>query len=297
YKKEVVDYMIAEYKTSRTPNPDVMCNKEIKFGAFLDWAKKQGVDFIATGHYARIYPKLDFGQPQSPTLGSTLGLLESKDKNKDQSYFLWTLTQEQLKYVLFPVGHLQKEEVRKLAKQFGLPQATRKDSQGLCFLGQVDMKEFLSRYIKQKMGNVLNKKGEIIGYHNGAAFFTIGERHGFIITKKNPNDKPLYVASKDIAKNTITVSKNIITREKSQRAPLTLKSVNWISGRFPQKKDLFCRLRYRQNKVKCKAQNEKGKIKVLLQEENYLPAQAGISPGQSLVFYNGEECLGGGIVQ
>ncbi|MEK7117159.1 MAG: aminomethyltransferase beta-barrel domain-containing protein, partial [Patescibacteria group bacterium] len=121
--------------------------------------------------------------------------------------------------------------------------------------------------------------------------------HGFIITKKNPNDTPLYVASKDIAKNTITVSKNIITREKSQRAPLTLKSVNWISGRFPQKKDLFCRLRYRQNKVKCKAQNEKGKIKVLLQEEKCLPAQAGISPGQSLVFYDDEKCLGGGIVQ
>ena len=312
YKKEVVDYMIAEYKAGRTPNPDVMCNKEIKFGAFLNWAKKNGADYIATGHYAIRYEnhtkdneskrkKLE-GRHLPPLSKERsdevrVRLFEGADKNKDQSYFLWTLTQEQLKYVLFPVGHLQKEEVRKLAKQFGLPQATRKDSQGLCFLGQVDMKEFLSRYIKQKMGNVLNKKGETIGYHNGAAFFTIGERHGFTITKKNPNDKPLYVVSKDIAKNTITVSENTTPYKKSQRASLTLKGVNWILGRFPPKNDLSCRLRYRQKKIKCKAQNKKSKIEVLLQEENYLPAQAGISPGQSLVFYNGEECLGGGIVR
>src|SRR6185436_15326157 len=196
YKEEVVDYMIAEYEEGRTPNPDVMCNKEIKFGAFLRWALANGADYVATGHYARTLP---LGEGR-------VGLSESKDKNKDQSYFLWTLTKEQLNHILFPVGHLIKSEVRKLAKEFDLPQATRKDSQGLCFLGQVDMKEFLSYYIKAERGSVLNERGEKIGYHEGAIFFTLGERHGFTVTEKGSEDKPLYVVAKNINKNTITVS-------------------------------------------------------------------------------------------
>lgn len=294
YKKEVVDYMIAEYKVGRTPNPDVMCNKEIKFGAFLDWVKKQGADFVSTGHYAQKIETTE-GDPWPISVGQrspSVVLKEGLDKNKDQSYFLWTLTQEQLKHILFPVSHLQKDEVRKLAKKFGLPQATRKDSQGLCFLGQVDMKKFLSRYIEQREGSVLSEKGEVIGRHNGAAFFTIGERHGFTITKKAPDDQPLYIIAKDMKSNTITVAENIIPHNPtSQWEPLTLDSVNWVSGKMPEKKNLFCRLRYRQKKVKCKAQNEKGQIKVLLKENLY------ISPGQSLVFYDNETCLGGGIVR
>ena len=194
YKKEVVDYIIAEYKIGRTPNPDMMCNKEIKFGHFLRFALKNGADYVATGHYAR-----------NELRGVNYELWEGKDKNKDQSYFLWALTQDQLGHILFPIGHLQKKEVRKLAEKFGLPQATRKDSQGLCFLGKVDMKEFLSRYMPQKRGDVLNEKGEVMGHHNGALFFTIGERHGFTITKKTESRVPLYVASKDVKKNTITV--------------------------------------------------------------------------------------------
>jgi tRNA-specific 2-thiouridylase len=290
YKEEVVDYMVREYKAGLTPNPDVMCNKEIKFGAFLKWAKERGEDFVATGHYARI----GFASPESRRSRDDSPdevLLEAKDKNKDQSYFLWTLAQNQLKHILFPVGAMKKEEVRKLALKFGLPQATRKDSQGLCFLGQVDMKEFLSAYIPAKKGDVLDKNGKIIGFHNGAVFFTIGERHGYSITKKTPGDKPLYVISKDINNNTITVAEQITPHEKSQGAFLILESVNWVSGYFPENKNLWCRLRYRQEKIPCNIEREKNKIKVLLKESQY------ISPGQSLVFYDGEMCLGGGIMR
>ena len=286
YKKEVVDYMIDEYKKGRTPNPDVMCNKEIKFGAFLDWAIGKGADFVATGHYCI----------KHEIRNSKFEILEAKDKNKDQSYFLWTLTQEQLKHIVFPVGHLQKEEVRKLAKKFKLPQAVRKDSQGLCFLGQIDMKEFLSGYIEQKQGNTLNEKGEVIGRHRGAVFFTIGERHGFTVTKKLSNDKALYVASKNIKENTITVSSKITTDLKCKEGDplyIRLEQINWITdlNKF-NLRSLHCRLRYRQKKIKCQVEIvKKGQVSVKLGEDTY------ISPGQSLVFYDGEKCLGGGILE
>ena len=283
YKKEVVDYMIAEYKKGGTPNPDVMCNKEIKFGHFLKFALKNGADFVATGHYARC-PTSDVWQTKHPMLGYQL--FEGKDKNKDQSYFLWTLTQEQLKHILFPIGHLQKEEVRKLAKKFGLPQATRKDSQGLCFLGKIDMKDFLSRYIFQKRGDVLNEKGEVIGYHNSALFFTIGERHGFIITKKSDGKSPLYVVSKNVEKNTITVaSKHFGRSSKMLSKEVKLKNINLIR-KIPSK-NLLCRIRYRQEKIPCKIE----KNKVIFDKP-----QMSVSPGQSLVLYDGEICLGGGII-
>ncbi len=294
YKKEVVDYMITEYKKGRTPNPDVMCNKEIKFGYFLKFALKNGADFVATGHYVRS-PTSDIGLAQYPMLGYQL--LEGSDKNKDQSYFLWTLTQKQLKHILFPIGNLQKIEVRKLAKKFNLPQATKKDSQGLCFLGKVDMKEFLARYITSKKGKVLNEKEEVIGYHNGALFFTIGERHRFTITKKTTKETPLYVVAKDIKKNTITVApKIIIPHSKSQGEPLTLKDTNWILGEISDiSKNLFCRIRYRQKKVKCKINisNNKNKeeAKIIFDKP-----QAGVSTGQSLVLYYKDICLGGGII-
>jgi len=302
YKKEVVDYMISEYKAGRTPNPDVMCNKEIKFGHFLKFALKNGADFVATGHYAKL----------SKNKKGSFVLSEAKDKNKDQSYFLWTLTQEQLKHILFPIGHLQKAEVRKLAKKLGLPQAEKKDSQGLCFLGKVDMKEFLSRYISQKKGSVLDTEGEIIGHHNGALFFTIGERHGFTITKKSDKEVPLYVAAKDIKKNTVTVvpaARKKIANGKvwpsdseeirglfqeqffSGGASAILSNINIINPTSLKlcrtKENLSCRIRYRQEKVRCKMEREK----VIFDNP-----QMGVSPGQSLVLYDGEICLGGGII-
>jgi len=184
YKKEVVDYMIKEYKAGRTPNPDVMCNKEVKFGAFLKKATSMGADYVATGHYAINQLRIKNYELQT-----------GKDPSKDQVYFLWTLKQKQLEKILFPIGHLKKIEVRRLAKNFNLPVAEKKDSQGICFLGAINLKQFLKHYIKEKKGKVIlaspeagNGGEEVIGYHNGVVFYTLGERHGFIITKKGPND-------------------------------------------------------------------------------------------------------------
>lgn len=318
YKKEIVDYMIREYRDGNTPNPDVLCNKEIKFGHFLDFALKSGADFVATGHYCE---KLEIKNSKLEKIklregeGGEVSLFEASDKNKDQSYFLWTLTQDQLRHILFPIGHLQKQEVRKLAEKFGLPQATRRDSQGLCFLGQVDMKEFLSRYIKPKKGNVLNQKGEVVGEHDGAFFFTIGERHGFTITKKSPEDSPLYVVSKDIKKNTITVSEKIVGEsgkkfsDKSLASPTSvgeetrglleetffqigLKNINWIEDKEPElDKEYLARIRYRQEKISCKIKIEEGRVFVVFGEKPW-----GLSSGQSLVLYEKEKMLGGGVI-
>ncbi|MDP3726262.1 MAG: tRNA 2-thiouridine(34) synthase MnmA [bacterium] len=279
YKKEVIDYMIAEYKTGRTPNPDVTCNKTIKFGAFLKKAKKMGADLIATGHYARVKG------------GKHTKLLAGRDKNKDQSYFLWTLTQEQLRQTLFPVGNYTKPNVRELARKFGLPNAERKESQGLCFVGKFDFKEFLKHYIKEKRGEVLGEGGEAIGHHNGALFYTIGERHGFTITKKTPEDPPFYIVAKDIKKNTLTVS----PRGKAEfglTKEVVLKNVHWISGNAPDTKKTYqARARYRQplQNVRYKIQDTRYKI-------FFEKPQRAISSGQSLVLYNGEKCLGGGII-
>lgn len=288
YKKEVVDYMIAEYKSGRTPNPDIMCNREIKFGHFLEFALRNGADFIATGHYAR-NPTSDVWFAQHPMLGYKL--LEGKDKNKDQSYFLWTLTQKQLKHILFPIGHLQKLEVRRLAKKFDLPQAARKDSQGLCFLGKIDMKKFLSRYIPQNRGDVLDEKGKVVGYHDGALFFTIGERHGFNITQKTDREVPSYVVKKDIDKNTLTVTCQI-TPQTGLVQWSSLYFLSWVFGKMPNLNNKYsCRIRYRQEKIGCRIKKGGGKIKIIFDKP-----QRAVSTGQSLVLYDGEICLGGGII-
>jgi len=289
YKKEVVDYMIAEYKIGRTPNPDVMCNKEIKFGHFLKFALKNGADFVATGHYA-----LAVASPQSRRGRDEVRvrLEEGADKNKDQSYFLWTLTQAELKHTLFPIGHLQKSEVRKLAGKFGLPQETRKDSQGLCFLGKIDMKEFLIKYIGTKKGKVLLENGEPIGEHDGAILYTIGERHGFTINQKSENKSPLYVVKKDIEKNTITVAPKHFGRPSQMLIKnVILKDTN-LNGEIKNESNLLCRIRYRQEKIKCQIKTRENRVEVIFDKP-----QMGVSPGQSLVLYSDEICLGGGIIE
>lgn len=274
YKKDVADYMIEEYKRGRTPNPDVMCNKYVKFGAFLKYALTEGADFVATGHYAQ---KVDSR------------LFAGVDQNKDQSYFLWTLTQEQLAHILFPVGHLPKPEVRKLAKKFGLPTAEKKDSQGVCFLGPLDMGEFLKHYSEPKRGDVLNEQGEVIGFHEGAILYTLGERHGFTITKKGVLDAPYFVVKKDMPANTVTVAhKEKGSLKGKGEQILHLENVNWISGFAPEKDKIYsARVRYRGELLPCKIKNET--IEFFEPEE---PAAG----GQSLVVYDGEECLGGGII-
>ncbi len=287
YKKEVVDYMIDEYKRGRTPNPDVMCNKEVKFGLFLKKALEMGADFVATGHYAQR------GEVKSKGQEVTYTLHESADKNKDQSYFLWTLNQKQLKYVLFPVGHLEKPQVRKLAEKYGLDTATKKDSQGLCFIGKVNMKDFLGNFIEGQKGDVLDHAGKIIGFHDGAVFYTMGQRHGFTITKKSPNDKPLYVISKDIKKNTITVSNKVDEKEYVFTARgLTLGQVNWVSEAPEVGKKYLARIRYRQEAQTCEF-TKIGKITELVFDE----VQNAVSLEQSVVVYDNEECLGGGVIE
>ncbi|TSD02572.1 MAG: tRNA (5-methylaminomethyl-2-thiouridylate)-methyltransferase [Parcubacteria group bacterium Athens0714_16] len=284
YKKEVADYMIEEYKNGRTPNPDVMCNKNIKFGAFLNKAKEIGADMIATGHYARV----------DKDKNGKVKLFAGVDKEKDQSYFLWTLNQEQLKYTLFPVGDLEKSEVRKIAERSKLSTAQKKDSQGLCFLGKVQIKEFLKNFVEEKRGNVLNEKNEIIGFHDGAFFYTIGQRHGFKITKKKPDEKPYYIISKNIDDNTITVSEGS-EKESSlfNSNKVEIQNTNWISGEKPdENKKYLGRIRYRQPLQKCSVEYEKEKTFIIFEEK-----QKAVALGQSVVLYDKEECLGGGVIQ
>lgn len=272
YKKGVVDLMIKEYEAGRTPNPDVLCNREIKFGIFWKKAKEMDADFIATGHYAQ-------------NINSTL--VEGRDKEKDQSYFLWTLTQEDLSHVLFPIGHLKKSEVRKLARKFGISVAEKKDSQGICFLGDVDLETFLPHFLKIKSGNVLNTKGEIIGRHKGAIYYTVGERHGFEIVEKDTNSKPFYVVSKSMENNTITVSNNPAEIISHATKEIKIKDINWISPNVQHSVfNIEARIRYRQKKFKVKVDGDK----VIFSEPQT------VASGQSIVFYNEEECLGGAII-
>lgn len=290
YKEEVFDYMIDEYKKGRTPNPDVMCNKSIKFGGFLKFALDNGADYVATGHYARSEERAS----QKFIKSKVKSLLAGVDKNKDQSYFLWMLTQEQFKKIIFPIGNLEKTEVRKLAKKFNLLTAEKKDSQGLCFVGMVEMKDFLKRYIPEKRGDVLNEKKEIIGYHDGAYYFTLGQRHGFTITKKTPDDKAMFVVDKDVEKNTITVS-NKLEKRISDKKEIEIENINWISGEEPNmNKKYLARIRYRQQLQSCKISRGKatGEYVVVFDEE-----QKAVSQGQSLVLYDDDECLGGGVIK
>ncbi|KKU66577.1 MAG: tRNA-specific 2-thiouridylase MnmA [Parcubacteria group bacterium GW2011_GWA2_47_16] len=295
YKKEVVDYMIAEYKAGRTPNPDVMCNRYVKFGGFYKWAMGQGGDYVATGHYARLC-HTNIQMDTNST--NNYELLAGRDKEKDQSYFLWTLKQEQLAHTLFPVGDLKKPEVRKLAKKFNLPTAEKKDSQGLCFMGKIDVKEFLKHYIKPKRGNVLNEEGEVVGTHDGAMFFTLGERHGFEITQKTAGDKPYYVVGKDIKKNTLIVSNNKLRGSNSgPQQVFELEDTHWINGVLPVTRKFLARLRYRQPLQGVRIKNQDSRITngESLKVE-FDDAQTGGDSGQSVVFYDGEVCLGGGVI-
>lgn len=269
YKKEVADYMIEGYKKGITPNPDIMCNKYIKFGHLFDYAKSKNFDFIATGHYAQTKDG---------------NLFRGEDQNKDQSYFLWTLTKDKLKRIIFPIGHLGKAKVRKIAENKGLATFDKKDSQGVCILGPIDIKDFLKKYTDVKRGYVLNEDGEIIGSHDGAILYTVGERHGFEIDKKHKttDDQNLYVISKDIEKNIIVVSKKSENRKKIQK--IKIKDISFINNRVEG--EIEFQTRYRQ-----KAQKGILKGDILEADFNEMPVI-----GQSVVFYKGDQCLGGGVI-
>lgn len=279
YKKLVIDEMISEYKSGRTPNPDVLCNERVKFGIFAKEAFLGGADFIATGHYARVKVK-----------NKKAYLLAGKDTNKDQSYFLYRLSQDTLARTLFPVGTLTKPEVRKLAKRYALPTAEKKESQGLCFVGKLNVKDFLKHYIKPKEGKVLDKKGKVIGYHPGSDFFTIGERHGFTITQKTPTDEPYYVVAKDHTKNTLTVAQKK-EEKKFFTKKIRVEQVHWITGAPKNEGSYKARIRYREplSAIKIK------KVGKYWQVDFAKPRRA-VASGQALVLYKGQTALGGGVI-
>lgn len=273
YKQKVVDYMIAEYKAGRTPNPDIMCNQEVKFKVFLDAALADGADMIATGHYAATKD----GQ-----------LLMAKDIAKDQTYFLYRVTEAALQKTLFPLGDMTKTEVRAKAAQFGLATAAKKDSQGICFVGKVGIKEFLQQYVTAKPGDIVDKNtGNVIGQHEGAIFYTFGQRHGLGVG----GGLPYYVVAKDIAKNIVYVTTNL-NDDSLWRSGLTLSQLHWINQPPNIGNTYKVRTRYRAPLVDATITAMAGGELTLQLVE---PERA-ITPGQSAVLYDGGHVVGGGIV-
>lgn len=274
YKKQVVDYMIDEYRIGRIPNPDVMCNTHVKFGVFYNWAITNGADYVSTGHYAQVMD----GK-----------LYKSVDIAKEQSYFLYGIKKKDLENILFPIGALEKSEVRKLAEKFKLFTYEKKDSQGLCFLGKLDMKDFLKNFIEERKGYVLDQKGKIISCHEGAFFYSIGERHGFTITVKTDTDKPLYVLNKNIENNSITVGPKDSVNS-SGKYILDLTNINILDhDKWENGENLTAQYRYHGELIKVDLKGRK------VYAESGFPAT--IASGQSLVIYDGEECVGGGIIE
>ncbi|MCD5381277.1 MAG: tRNA 2-thiouridine(34) synthase MnmA [Candidatus Pacebacteria bacterium] len=278
YRDDVAEYFIEEYRAGRTPNPDVMCNQYVKFGAFMQFAKDKGADFIATGHYA---------QRIEAELGAEMH--RGVDTNKDQTYFLWTLSKEQLEYSLFPVGDTPKDEIRKEAEAAGIPTAQKKDSQGVCFLGQVDIPEFLSHYIDLVPGAVLNTKGEIVGQHKGAQVYTAGQRHGFTLSTTDTKRPAMFIIKTDLNKNTITVDTN--KPEVTNQSDLVLDKV--ILRRQVSVGDkLEVQVRHRQTPFAATVSKLEGTTMLLTPDQT----EELTAVGQSCVLYVGEECLGGGIL-
>lgn len=290
YKEWVMGYMFKQYEQGKTPNPDVMCNKFIKFDAWLKYALEHGYDYMATGHYARIIQT-----SKHPSI-QALGI--SKDQNKDQTYFLHQVTSDQLEHVLFPLGDYTKDEVRQLAQKFQLPNASREESMGICFVGEVPISEFLQQKIKKKPGIVRLSSGEQIGEHDGLTFYTIGQRHmkiknlqSKIVSSRGGGDntKPLFVLKKEFEKNELIVG--FEDDSLMYQTSVVLKNMHWISGQLPHF-PLKCevRLRHRQDLLSCTVEgNEEITI-------TFDKSQKSVTPGQFAVLYKDSECLGGGEI-
>lgn len=272
YREKVVEYMIDEYKQGRTPNPDIMCNQEVKFKLFLEAALEDGADMIATGHYARVKDGV---------------LLQAVDTNKDQTYFLYRVTGEALQKTLFPLGEFTKPVVREMAKERGLYTAAKKDSQGICFVGQIGIREFLSQYVEQKAGAIIDKQtGEKLGQHDGAIFYTIGQRHGLDVG----GGLPYYVVGKDMEKNEVYVTTNL-NDDALWKPQLTVVNAHWIND-APAEGTYQVRVRHRAPLISSQLSYvDNGELQLVLDS----PERA-VAPGQSIVIYNNEICVGGGIV-
>jgi len=284
YWEKVFQKFLNEYKKGKTPNPDILCNKEIKFKVFFNYSiKVLQADYVATGHYAQIIKK-----------NGTYCLLKGADVNKDQSYFLYTLKGIQLKHILFPIGHLKKTEVRKIAKKIGLKVAEKKDSTGICFIGPKKINNFLKKYIKSEKGYILTTENEIIGKHNGLFCYTLGQRKGLNIGGiKGKYNMPWYVVEKNIKDNTLIVAQGAFNK-KLMSIGLIVEKINWINDNsieFP----FFCqaKVRYRQTDFQCSIKNINNSLAQVLFNS---PISA-VTPGQSIVFYVFEKCIGGGIIK
>lgn len=310
YKRRVVDYMLQSFKIGETPNPDIMCNKHVKFGAFLKFAKSHGADFIATGHYVKKREcrmlNVVRGRNKSGLYTSHHTLHTAFDTNKDQSYFLWTLNQEQLKRCLFPLGNLTKPEVRNIARKNGLSTAEKKDSQGVCFIGKFNITDFLKKYIPVKKGKIITTGGEEIGEHDGVMFYTIGQRHG--VSKGGGG--PYYIVQKDAKKNILVVASKA-DEKKYYGREAGIRDFNWVRDEPRIGKLYKARIRYRQPLQTCRIQCVECSVwNVARQKEslvvNHTPhstlhifftkPQRAITPGQSLVLYSGRTIVGGGVI-
>ena len=274
YRKYILENFFEEYKKGNTPNPDVLCNKYIKFDSFLRKALEQGADYIATGHYS----KTKNGR-----------LFKAKDKNKDQTYFLHRLTKQQLEKSIFPLGNLTKEEVRKLAKKYQLPVAEKKDSQGLCFIGKIDVQEFIKNTLKEKEGEIIDlDQNKVVGKHNGIWFYTIGQRHGIRVGGTKDH---YFVAKKDTEKNVLYVVQGRNHPELYKKT-LEVAVLHLINSKYEFKKtDFTATIRYRSQDTPVKLEFENNKAIFEFEKPQWAPAL-----GQSLVFFDKNECLGGGFI-
>jgi tRNA-uridine 2-sulfurtransferase len=286
YKDRVFAEFLREYQAGRTPNPDVLCNAEIKFKAFLDHAMRLGAEKIATGHYARVRER-----------GGAFELLKGLDPLKDQSYFLHRLNQAQLSRTLFPVGELAKTEVRRIATEIGLPNAKKKDSTGICFIGERPFRDFLNRYLSQAPGPMVDDSGRERGRHVGLSFYTLGQRQGLGIGgvkqagTEDGQHAPWYVAHKDLAANTLHVVQGH-AHPWLQSTWLEAEDLSWVAGHAPPAGRLAAKTRYRQSDAPCQlAMNNEGRLRL-----DFDTAQWAVTAGQSAVVYDGEVCLGGGVI-
>ena len=282
YRDRVFASFLAEYKAGRTPNPDVLCNAEIKFKAFLDHAMALGAERIATGHYARVEER-----------DGRFVLLKGLDRGKDQSYFLHRLNQAQLARTLFPVGHLEKPEVRRIAREAGLPNHAKRDSTGICFIGERPFREFLSRYLPREPGPMMTAQGKRIGEHEGLMYYTIGQRQGLRIGgRRDGAGEPWYVAGKDLASNTLTVVQGH-DHELLLKRNLAAADASWVSGSAPGADGEFAaKTRYRQADSSCELRGADARAFEL----DFASPQWAVTPGQSAVLYRGDVCLGGGVI-
>jgi len=284
FKKKIIDYFISEYKKGRTPNPCVECNRSIKFGVMIEKTLAIGADYVATGHYARLQREITNSKSQIPKFK----LLKADDKNKDQSYFLYTLSQKKLKYCLFPLETYAKKEVKKMAEHYCLPVLERGESQEICFIQSKYYGDFLKKYLKLNSGNIMNKKGDVLGRHKGLPLYTIGQRRDIGIGGTGP----YYVIGINKRKNQLVVSNNKNDRNLFSKE-LVAKKVNWISGKIPELPiKIKAKTRYRMNE--CSAVVDKIKGKYIIK---FSKSQRAIMPGQSVVFYQKDEIIGGGIIK